>query len=131
MRYGSLSEDRFLDLSIVDFDLKPFKEFEERICIIYDTKNQEKEKLRSLRFLDSCRHKDYPDDLAVSLYKKDMQPELVWVRADYFKDDEIRGELLNEPYNDLSVHKGESIRIYPIKKEDGTIMCCSLVGDNN
>ena len=66
-----------------------------------------------------------PDDIAVVLLHDDLQPEQVWVRGDYLAEQEIRGELLNEPNQDFGVHMGDSIRIIPYKGDGGRIVCYS------
>lgn len=125
MRFGSLEKASYLDLSLTDLDLSQFADFEKMIRENYDTDNDAKEQIRTMSFLDACRHPDYPDDLAVVLIKGDNQPEQVWVRGNYLSEHEIRGELLNEPNADFGVHYGESIQIVPYKKDDGSIICVS------
>jgi hypothetical protein len=56
----------------------------------YDTDNPEKEQLREFAFLDSSRHPEYPDDLAVFLLHEDHKPERVWVRGDHLTENEAR-----------------------------------------
>ena len=125
MRYGSLEKARFLDLAQTDIDTEQFADFEQMIREHYDTDNPEKEQLRELAFLDSSRHPEYPDDLAVLLLHEDHQPEQVWVRGDHLTEKEIRGTLLNEPNADFGVHHGDSIQIIPYKQDDGSIICVS------
>lgn len=125
MRYGSLKEARFLDLSQTDINAKQFADFEQTIREHYDTDNPDKEQLRKLTFLDSNRHPEYPDDLAVLLLHEDHKPEQVWVRGDHLTENEIRGTLLNEPNADFGVHRGDSIQIIPYKQDDGSIICVS------
>ena len=125
MRYGSLKNARFVDLAQTDVDTKQFAAFEQMIREHYDTDNQEKEHLRKLSFLDSSRHPNYPDDLAVLLLHENHQPEQVWVRGDHLTENEIRGTLLNEPNADFGVHHGDSIQIIPYKQDDGSIVCVS------
>ena len=125
IRYGSLEEARFLDLAQTDVDTEQFADFEKMIRENYDTDNPEKEQLRSFTFLDSSRHPEYPDDLAVLLLHEDHEPEQVWVRGDHLTENEICGRLLNEPNADFGVHYGDSIQIIPYKQDDGSIICVS------
>ena len=125
LRYAGLEEKRFLDLAVADIDLQQFSEFEQMIRKFYDTKNEEKEKIRALGFLDSCRHPEHPDDIAVIILHGELQPERVWVRGNYLKEKELRGELLNEPNADFGVHMGDSVQIIPYKNDDGEILCYS------
>ena len=125
MRFGNLENARYLDLSLIDMDLAQFADFEKMIRESYDTENEAKEQIRTMSFLDECRHPDYPDDFAVVLLKGDNQPEQVWVRGNFLSEREIRGELLNEPNADFGVHYGDSIQIVPYKQKDGSIICVS------
>ena len=125
MRFGSLKDAKYLDLTQTDLDVNQFEDFEKLIRDSYDTSNSDKEQLRSMTFLDACRHPEYPDDLAVLLLHGDLQPEQVWVRGDYLSEHEIRGDLLNEPNADFGVHIGDAIQIVPYKKDDGSIICIS------
>ncbi len=122
VRIRSLAEAEYLDLSITDVDLEQFAEFERIIRNSYDAKNSEQEQLRSLAFLDGNRHPVFPDDLAVYLLHDGLQPEQVWVRGDYLRESEIRGELLNEPYSDFGIYKGDSIRITPYELDGELIL---------
>lgn len=129
IRYGSLEEARFLDLFAVDMDFEPFlesfKEYGQMVRRVYDTKNPDKEKIRSFAFLDESRHPVYPDDFAVFLIHTDYPTEKVWVRGDRLTEGGMRGELLNEPYEDFGVHVGDSIQIIPYKLDDGSMICVS------
>ncbi len=124
-RIGSIINARFINLSMTNMYTDQFTEFEKLICTAYDTDNEMKEEIRSLCILDGCRHPEYPDDIAVFLIGENLQPEQVWVRADYLHDSEIRGELLNEPNADFGIHCGDSIPIIPCKQRDGSIVCLS------
>lgn len=125
IRYENVKDDMFLDLSLTELDLEQFSDFANEIHEGYDTDNEEKERIRSLEFLDECRHPAFPDDIAVLLLRKDVESEQVWVRGNHITENEIYGELLNEPFADFGVHGGDSIRIIPFEKDDGSIMCVS------
>jgi hypothetical protein len=125
VRFGSLKDSRYMTLDSDDIDLEQYRDFEKMINEGYATDNQDKEQIRSFAFLDSCRHPEFPDDIAVILLKGDNKPERVWVRGNQLTDQAIMGELLNEPNNDFGVHLGDSIRIVPYKQEDGNIVCVS------
>ena len=105
-----------------------FADIEQMIHKYYDTDNPEKEQLREFAFLDSSRHPEYPDDLAVFLLHEDHKPERVWVRGGHLSENEIHGTLLNEPNADFGVHCGDSIPIIPYKQEDESIVCVSPPG---
>lgn len=125
MRYSSLENALFLDLAQAGIDTEQFADFEQIIRKYYDTDNPDKEQLRAFTFLDSCRHPEYPDDLAVILLHENHKPEQVWVRGDHFTGNEIHGTLLNEPNADFGIHRGDSIQIIPYKRDDGSIVCVS------
>ena len=125
IRIGSLENDSFLDLSYTDIDPGQFSDFEKMIRDNYDSKNTDKEEIRSMAFLDQGRHEFFPDDIAVLLLRGELQPEQVWVRANKLYDNGIYGELLNEPNQDFSVHCGDQIQIIPYKKDNGEIVCIS------
>ena len=129
MRFGSVENEKYLDLSKTDVDISQFAEFEKMIRDNYDTSNPDKERIRSFEFLDTCRHPEYPDDLQVVLLKKGLEPEAVWVNGNHLTENEIYGKLLNEPDADFGVHMGDSIRIIPYKQKDGRIICFSSQDD--
>ena len=43
----------------------------------YDTENEAKEAMRHMDFLDEFRNENFPDDVAVLIYKKGLQIEQV------------------------------------------------------
>lgn len=70
--------------------------------------------LRSDRFafLDNYRHPRFPDDVQALLYREENGIEQVWVRLTFAtKDNELFGELLNEPCRDYGCHAGDLIEI--------------------
>ena len=59
--------------------------------------------------LDEFRNEYYPDDVLVTLYRKDKPIEKVWVRCEFVTDRCMFGILLNEPYGELDYHENEVI----------------------
>ncbi len=104
---------QFLDLSVIDFDDESFREIKEDMDEVYDA-GEMVEQLRSKQFsyLDKYRHEWYPDDVQAGLYMPDEGIERVWVRLTLVSEnEEIFGELLNEPYKDFGCHQGDLIEI--------------------
>lgn len=66
---------------------------------------------RKVICIDHLREKDYPDDITVLLYKKDLKPEVIWVHLEKLKDGILLGRMLNEPNSDFGIHYGDVIEI--------------------
>ena len=77
---------------------------------------------RNIEQIDNCRSEDFPDDVLVYLLKGDMDTEGCWVRCNDVQDNQIIGELLNEPDKDFGVHCGDPIK-FGTMKEDNEIIC--------
>ena len=123
--YG-INPDRyeFFDLSIVDFDMESFSEVKDHIDEIYDA-GEYVEELRSDKytFLDEHRNNMFPDDVKALLIGKENGIEQVWVRLTFVtRDNEIFGELLNEPYRDYGCHEGDLIEIQEVNVKDGKVL---------
>ena len=66
---------------------------------------------RRAEALDHLRSRDYPDDVRVLLADKDCPNEEVWVRLMGIEEPGYPyGWLMNEPYSDFAVHKGDVLR---------------------
>ena len=66
--------------------------------------------IRYLELLDDARNKDYPDDVLVYFFKKDFQPEGMWVRCEKIHEDCIEGILLNSPNQDFGLEYGDTVK---------------------
>lgn len=122
LRRGSVADCMYLDLSE---DNALYEEYESLIKAIqdnYDTDNKAKEEMRYMTFLDEFRHEDYPDDVAVVIFREGMNMERVWVRCVDVTEEMLYGILLNEPNQDFGVHEGYKIGFVPIKREDGLLL---------
>ena len=129
IRIGSLETAAYIDIAQTDIDTRQFADFEQAIRGAYDPKDSVKEQLRALTFLDLSRHPEYPDDIAVYLTREGLEPECVWVRSNYLTENEIRGDLLNEPMADFGVHIGESVQIIPHELPTGQLVFVSPQND--
>lgn len=67
------------------------------------------EETRKMKFLDECRSPEYPDDVLVYLIQDEKTIEGCWVRIEGRAGRNLKGILLNEPDQDLGVHRGETI----------------------
>lgn len=70
---------------------------------------EEVEDCRKMAFLDACRSPEYPDDVLVYLIQDEKTIEGCWVRIEGRAGRNLKGILLNEPDQDLGVHRGETI----------------------
>ena len=86
----------------------------------------EYKELRGREDLDPFRAPGYFDDVEVILGETTfaVPPEKVWVRLDGITENEntFRGELLNQPYGDFGVNKGDPIDVLFVKGNDGSFL---------
>jgi hypothetical protein len=103
----------FMDLSILNFDTDAFIGIKNMVDENYYV-SEAVEDLRSDRFafLDKYRHPRFPDDVQALLYREENGIEQVWVRLAFAtKDNELFGELLNEPNRDYGCHEKDLIEL--------------------
>jgi len=81
------------------------------------------EAIRQMEFLDSCRDKYNIDDILVHISKPGFQTEGCWVRVNELLPHSFKGEMLNEPYQDLGIHIGDEIEFVARRLQDGQIIC--------
>ena len=107
-------------------DLEPRfqKKFAPRIAELkkYDA-SKELEETRELSFLDGVRSQQYPDDVKVILMKDGLKSEEVWVHMTNLGDHALIGKLLNQPYQDYGIDKGDSIEFNVKKDDEGNVIC--------
>lgn len=114
----------FFDLSVVNFDTERFLEIKEHVDEAYSAGDMV-ENFRSERyaFLDKYRNTFYPDDVQALLYDDNSGGELVWVRLTFMtENDEIFGELLNEPFHDHGCHEGMLIELEEVEAGDDKVL---------
>lgn len=75
------------------------------------------------KFLDVYRNFTYPDDVQALLFSEKNGIEQVWVRLTFMtQNDEIFGELLNEPYQDFGCHEGTLIELVETNAGDDKVL---------
>lgn len=80
---------------------------------------QEVRDMREVSAIDKYRHDVFPDDLAVTFIGKLPKPEAIWCKGILTDDGDMRGRLLNEPWDSsLGLHEGDVVDI-EIRTIDG------------
>lgn len=112
LRYDAIrgEVDRLSFLSIFD----RFKIKENVINARYNS-NEQLKALRDLKYLDSIRHPQHPDDIIVELVKPGLKPERVWVRLEYIIGGIPCGILLNEPVGKFGYNVGDMVKILVVQ----------------
>lgn len=123
IRAGAVEDTEFAYFEDVD-DFKA--RYAEKLDVLkaYEA-GEEVEKTREMRFLDESRHLHYPDDVAVFLTRKGLQPERCWARIIGLGDHWIMATLLNEPNQNFGYHSGEKIAFFVQETEDKHVICYS------
>ncbi len=101
--------------------------FRDKIKVLDDTFafDAAKENTRLIKTIDSLRHPNFPDDVAVYFHGENFEPELAWVRCLEAKENLIVGELLHELNQDFGVHTGDKI-IFGVADFNGEIICAAI-----
>lgn len=109
---GSILEEDFMYIDIEQPELQnTYHEQIEHINTRYRV-NTEIETIRSMNELDAYRDIEYPDNLQVYLFKEGFSYEIVYVRSESLSSHCLRCILLNEPYQELGIHRNEWIDVY-------------------
>lgn len=85
--------------------------------------SEDLEKSREFGFLDECRDLQHPDDVKVLLTKNGLKPEEVWVRLTGLGDHVLIGTMLNQPFQDYGINKGDTINFNARENEDKKVVC--------
>ena len=88
--------------------------------------NEAVEKTRFLLALDHLRAVDNPDVVEVHLVHGDDGDEKCHVLIENISEMNLSGILLDEPQQDLGLHKGDTLNFYLVKNKQG-IMCIAMV----
>ena len=80
---------------------------------------------RELTAIDASRNHVFPDDVTVYLMKEGFKTEDCWVRICGLRNRRLIGTLLNEPYQDLGCHIGDTISFQVGETTDKVIVCFS------
>lgn len=78
--------------------------------------------IRELEWLDPFRAKGFFDDVMTVLPRiGENVPEIIWVRLIRYEGatDRFLGTLLNEPFRDYGIHKGDTLEIQTIRDPRG------------
>ena len=126
MRRNSVAECEFVGLEEVNIVCPEYDSLIKMVRDSYDTDNNAKEEMRGMDFLDGFRNDDFPDDVAVVIYRDELRPEQVWIRCCDLSKEKMYGILLNEPNQNYGVHKGDKVRFLPIKKADDLLLVAFL-----
>ena len=100
--------------------------------------NENLERIRDFKAIDSLRDGIFPDDIIVVFFKEGMQNEGMWVRLERM-DDELPiingeegefpyfyGTLLNQPNQDLGMDMGDEVRVALIRYETGEVVAFAV-----
>lgn len=107
-------------------DLAPrfYKQVLPRIELLKEYEASEKlEDTRKMDFLDSLRSLQYPDDVKVVLRKDGLKPEEVWVSLTEPGEHELLGTLLNQPFQNYGVNKGDTIGFNVEETDEKKLLC--------
>lgn len=115
---------QYFDLSVVNFDTDSFKEIKDDIDTNYSAGDMVEEfRSEKWSFLDKYRNTMFPDDVQALLFSEENGIEQVWVRLTFMtQNDEIFGELLNEPYQDYGCHEGTLIELAEVNSKDDKVL---------
>lgn len=115
-----------------EFDDKVLKTFAPKIDPLKEYDADEKlEKTRELAFLDEFRSPQYPDDVRVVLLKEGLKPEEVWIHMTHPGDQVLCGKLLNQPYQDYGINRGDPIDFYVRDIEENKIVLVKDFDERN
>ncbi len=101
--------------------------FRDKIKVLEDTFafDAAKEKTRYIKTIDSLRHPNFPDDIAVYFHGENFQPELAWVRCVEVEGNLITGVLLHELQQPFEVHTGDKIN-FGVADFNNEIICAVI-----
>lgn len=119
------SKYSFIDLDILNVNTDEFSDFKEMIDSNYDVDDMVEEFRVDDKwtFLDKYRNFTYPDDVQALLFSEKNGIEQVWVRLTFAtQNDEVFGELLNEPYQDYGCHEGTLIELVETNAGDEKVL---------
>lgn len=84
------------------------------------------QKMREKKIMDEFRSREHPDDIRVDLYNDQIGVELVWVRCCDSSGQDFTGRLINEPYKNFGVHKGDMIE-FSIVRSEGELVSIGVI----
>lgn len=82
-----------------------------------------RELTRELTEIDHLRNPNYPDDVEVLLLDESLPMERVWFTLlGIAESGDLVGSLLNEPYADYPVHRGDMMALAPTNDANGVLV---------
>ena len=104
--------------------------FTERIQIVnagYHN-NEKVLPIRELTEIDHLRCESHPDDIKVLLRKDELETEEPFVRLTEIKESKLYGQLLNEPFKNFGIHRGDTVHVVLDTCEN---QVCAVVDTSN
>lgn len=102
---------------------------EEYVSNIKTDAPQDLKEFRSITEIDDIRLNYFPDDIQVLFLNENGTNEVMWVRAEYLKDNNFYGTLLNTPYADFGVGSGDIVKIELFELEKGKVRAIADLSD--
>lgn len=101
--------------------------FTDKIKVIEDAFafDAAKEKTRYIKTIDSLRHPNFPDDVAVYFHGENFEPEQAWVRCTEVEGNLITGTLLHELQQNFGVRSGDKIN-FGVADFNGENICAVI-----
>ena len=123
----SLRRAEIEDVEIKILPEKYATAFTDKIKVIEDTFafDAAKEKTRFIKTIDSLRHPNFPDDVAVYFHGENLEPEQAWVRCTNVEGNLLTGILLNDLQQDFGVNTGDKIN-FGVADFNGEIICAVI-----
>ena len=128
--YKKVVAFRRAEIEDVEIKILPDKyasAFTDKIKILEDNFafDKDKEKTRYIKTIDSLRHPNFPDDVAVYFHGENLQPEQAWVRCTSVEGNLLTGTLLNDLQQDFGVHSGDKIN-FGVADFNGENICAVI-----
>ena len=101
--------------------------FTDKIKVLEDTFafDAAKEKTRYIKTIDTLRHPNFPDDVAVYFHGENFQPEIGWVRCIEVEGNLLTGTLLHDLQQNFGVKSGDKIN-FGVADFNGEIICAVI-----
>ncbi|MBQ7705580.1 MAG: hypothetical protein IJT73_09175, partial [Selenomonadaceae bacterium] len=80
---------------------------------------------RYIKTIDSLRHPNFPDDIAVYFHGENFQPEIGWVRCTEVEGNLLTGILLHDLQQNFEVRSGDKIN-FGVADFNNEIICAVI-----
>lgn len=121
VRFNDVKDYEFELASEIDTDLSEFDDVPDDIRDNLESSDKKMTMLRELEMLDNGRNIELPDFVSVTVGKKGLLSEMVWVRTTDFGENEFYGTLHNPPKQGFGLEAGQKVR-YRAYDNEGEIM---------